>query len=72
MSQSIITLGIGGTSEITWLVLTGLHGDTGPLLIVGDPDNFAYVRGRNKRAYVAARNKRAYIAVRNKRAIVEK
>lgn len=72
MSQSLITLGIGGTSEMAWLVLTGLHGDSSSLLIVGDPDNFAYVRGRNKRAYVAARNKRALVHVRNKRAVVEK
>lgn len=69
MSQSIITLGIGGTSDISWLVLTGLHsqGLTGT-----DPDNFAYVAIRNKRAYVAARNKRALVPVRNKRAVVEK
>lgn len=37
-----------------------------------DPDNFAYVRGREKRATIAARNKRATIAVRNKRAFVER
>lgn len=49
------------------------HGEGTALGITNpDPDNFAYVRGRNKRAYIAARNKRAYIAVRNKRAIVEK
>lgn len=69
MSQSLITLGIGGTSEITWLVLTGLHsqGLTGT-----DPDNFAYVAIRDKRAYIVAREKRALVPVRNKRAVVEK
>lgn len=27
MSQSIITLGIGGTSQLTWFVTSGLHTD---------------------------------------------
>lgn len=69
MSQSLITLGIGGTSEITWLVLTGLHADA---LIVGDPDNFAHVLIRNKRAYITARDKHAPVLIREKRAIVER
>lgn len=69
MSQSVITLGIGGTPDVSWLVLTGLHCEG---LTSGDPDNFAYVLIRNKRAYVAARNKRAQVPVRNKRAVVEK
>lgn len=69
MSQSVITLGIGGTPDISWLVLTGLHCDG---LTSGDPDNFVYVRGRERRLYIVARNKRARIAVRDKRAVVEK
>ena len=29
MSQSIITLGIGGTSDLDWFVTTGLHSNPG-------------------------------------------
>lgn len=42
-------------------------GNTNP-----DPDNFVFVRGRNKREYVVARKKHASIAIRDKRAVVEK
>lgn len=68
MSQSIITLGIGGVSDLDWFITSGLH--TALSVSNPDPDNFVFMRYRERRHFVTARNKRAAIAYRSKLAIV--